>query len=227
MEKIYLGEEDKEECKGLSFSSFLAKMKKAQASEERFKSLKLFDESIMNIRKEAIECSMDVDTLDRCKDSVLNKLGVLANLKHKFRQDSDFLETIDSFINQFELLEREIDRYLTRASKTNAKEVSGILSDEEKEKEFSKYFIRSFKEGYNRYNDLKDDLREMKVAKEFGQVALMIYESKVINRTLRPSTFKEWYTIFCDCVGCEQKKYDKNKLRDPGSQIMSKFYYLT
>jgi hypothetical protein len=61
--------------------------------------------------------------------------------------------------------------------------------------------------------------------KEFAQIALMIYDSGKMNNT-KPSTFKEWYRIFCDCVGCEYKSYDKNKLRNPREDIKNLFNYL-
>jgi hypothetical protein len=61
--------------------------------------------------------------------------------------------------------------------------------------------------------------------KEFAQIALMIYDSGKMNNT-KPCTFREWYRIFCDCVGCEYKSYDKNKLRNPREDIKNVFNYL-
>ena len=91
------------------------------------------------------------------------------------------------------------------------------------------YFIASFKGMGNGnidyFNTLVDELEGNFTAKEFAQIALMIYNSKKLNNR-KPKTFKEWYKLFCMGVGCEQKTYTPNKLQHPKERITRLFNYL-
>jgi len=92
------------------------------------------------------------------------------------------------------------------------------------------YFSHTFKGGGNSglksfdwlVEDLKSDRRS---AKKFAQIALMCYEGGKMNSN-RPATFKAWYEIFCECVGCEMKSYDRNKLTNPSTALQDQFSYL-
>ena len=70
-----------------------------------------------------------------------------------------------------------------------------------------------------------EDLKLNRTAREFAQIALLIYESQHLNNR-RPPHFSQWYKIFCECVGCERKKYDPKDLRPIRKNVLSLFSYL-
>lgn len=90
------------------------------------------------------------------------------------------------------------------------------------------YFKPQFKgmgNCYDYFTQLTEDLKLRRNAKEFAQIALMIFESK--NTTDRmPQTFSKWYDIFCKCVSCERKKYNPKDLRQPREELRRLFSYL-
>lgn len=95
--------------------------------------------------------------------------------------------------------------------------------------EFEQYFKPSFR-GIGEYNinhfvSLIEDLKQNRSAKEFAEIALLIHESKHMN-SRKPVYFTEWYQIFCECVGCEQKKYDPKDLRPIRESVKNLFGYL-
>jgi hypothetical protein len=92
------------------------------------------------------------------------------------------------------------------------------------------YFKSTFKgtgnSNINYFEWLIGHLKTERTPKAFAQIALMIYESKTALNNTKPNTFKGWYSVFCECVGCEQKTYKKNQLKDPPEQITKTFNYL-
>ena len=95
--------------------------------------------------------------------------------------------------------------------------------------EFEQYFKPSFR-GIGEYNinhfvSLIEDLKQNRSAKEFAEIALLIHESKHMN-SRKPVYFTEWYQVFCECVGCEQKKYDPKDLRPIRESVKNLFGYL-
>jgi hypothetical protein len=92
------------------------------------------------------------------------------------------------------------------------------------------YFKSTFKgmgnNNLNYFNWLIDHLKTERTPKAFAQIALMIYESKTALNNTKPNTFKGWYSVFCECVGCEQKTYQPKDLRTPSDTIKSTFNYL-
>ncbi len=93
------------------------------------------------------------------------------------------------------------------------------------------YFVPAFKgQGngkINYFSEMVEDLKKERTAKEFGQIALMIWNSPHGNSRLEEfEHFSKWYYDFCQCVGCEHKTYDKNKLKYPSKALKSLFSYL-
>jgi hypothetical protein len=74
---------------------------------------------------------------------------------------------------------------------------------------------------------LIENLKADRIPKEFAQIAVMCYHSGKMSRE-RPTTFKRWYEIFCECVGCEQKKYDNTKrlINDTSDDLKAIFNFL-
>ena len=74
-------------------------------------------------------------------------------------------------------------------------------------------------------NNLLPDLRQNRSDKDFAKIALMIYGSGKLVSGMRPNTFKEWYRIFCELVGCGFHEYKPNALI-PNDIFKKAFYYL-
>ncbi|OAV68878.1 hypothetical protein Barb6_02041 [Bacteroidales bacterium Barb6] len=78
----------------------------------------------------------------------------------------------------------------------------------------------------NYFNTLISELKNTRATKEFGQIALLIFKSGKMNNR-KPKTFREWYRIFCNCVGCKYvKSYEANKLSNPTEELKNLFNYL-
>ena len=98
-------------------------------------------------------------------------------------------------------------------------------------KRLSKYFHLSFL-GRNNYKanylteNLINDLKILTDGKKVAHLALLIYDSKQINK-LKPSTFSEWHTIFCECIDKNKVDYKRCKLKDLGQDFKEIFYYIT
>jgi hypothetical protein len=91
------------------------------------------------------------------------------------------------------------------------------------------YFVSSFNgmgSNINYFDTLIDELKTDRTAKEFAQIAFMIYVSKqMCNR--KPKTFAGWYKIFCEYIGIKQVKgYKPNNLKVPSEAIKKLFNYL-
>lgn len=109
--------------------------------------------------------------------------------------------------------------------------------DKKREREINKdllfqYLVKNFSmckaeisSGTTKFDFLVEDLRKNFNKQEIGQIALMIYDSGIMNENLKPSDFKNWRNTFCDIVGSDPISYDKNKL-NPNSKIKKIFHYL-
>ncbi|OAV63465.1 hypothetical protein Barb6XT_03144 [Bacteroidales bacterium Barb6XT] len=99
-----------------------------------------------------------------------------------------------------------------------------------KEDNLKIYFNATFKGmgngNINHFNTLISELKNTRAVKEFGQIALLIYKSGKMNDR-KPKTFREWYRIFRNCIGCEYvKSYEANKLSNPTEELKNLFNYL-
>jgi len=90
------------------------------------------------------------------------------------------------------------------------------------------YFVSTFKgagKNINYFEMFIEGLKIDRTPKEFAQIAALCYYGEQMNNK-KPNTFKRWYKIFCECVGCEIKSYTPNKLKNPKEQIKKLFNYL-
>jgi len=92
------------------------------------------------------------------------------------------------------------------------------------------YFASTFKGmgngNINHFTTLVEELKTDRTAKEFAQIAYMIYQSKQMNDR-RPSTFAGWYKIFCENIEIKQSRgYKPNSLKNPSEAIKKLFNYL-
>jgi hypothetical protein len=107
----------------------------------------------------------------------------------------------------------------------NGKQQSRIMDTHKLSKYFSDEFNGKGATGINRFGLLIGELKVDRTGREFAQIAFMCYDGKYMN-SQRPNTFKEWYRIFCECVGCEMKKYNKSKVSNPNDKLKFQFHYL-
>jgi hypothetical protein len=78
----------------------------------------------------------------------------------------------------------------------------------------------------NHFDTMMEELKTNRTAKEFAQIAYLIYQSKQMNNR-KPNTFADWYKIFCKNIGIEQVKgYKPNNLKNPSDAIKKLFNYL-
>lgn len=95
----------------------------------------------------------------------------------------------------------------------------------------SRYFKPQFKGmGNNAINYFKmftEHLKEERTAKAYAQIALMCYNGEQMN-SLKPKTFKKWYEVFCEMVGCAHKTYDNMVKLDNSTpnELRNLFSYL-
>ncbi|MEI6754991.1 MAG: hypothetical protein WCK78_17730 [Paludibacter sp.] len=90
---------------------------------------------------------------------------------------------------------------------------------------FKSTFLGIGEYNLNHFETLMSDIETLRKPVEFAEVALMIHESKFVNNRM-PVHFSDWYPIFCNCVGCEQKKYQPKDLRPARESIQKLFSYL-
>jgi hypothetical protein len=96
--------------------------------------------------------------------------------------------------------------------------------------ELEQYFLPAFKGNgdvkINYFEMLITELEINRTAKEFAQIALMIYRGKQMSRR-KPKTFAKWYKIFCGCIGVVPAKgYKPNNLNTPSEALIKLFNYL-
>lgn len=91
------------------------------------------------------------------------------------------------------------------------------------------YFVSTFKGmgngTINHFNTMIDELKTDRIAKEFAQIALMIYDSGKLNDR-KPKAFAKWYELFCECIGCEKKTYKPKDLKPLPENLKKLFNYL-
>lgn len=113
----------------------------------------------------------------------------------------------------------------SKANKVNTGKPQRVINVEK----FKSYFKPAFKgmgSNLNYFDWLVSYLQIDRTPKAFAQIALMIYDSNKALNSTKPRTFKSWYSIFCECVGCEQKTYQPKDLRNPSDSIKGLFNYL-
>lgn len=99
--------------------------------------------------------------------------------------------------------------------------------DEEKLKHYFKSSFKGIGSGnVNYFSWLIGHLSMDRTSKDFAKIALMCYDGNCMNN--KPTTWKAWYQIFCDCVGLNRSDYDNTrKLRkDTNNTFKNQFSYL-
>jgi hypothetical protein len=91
------------------------------------------------------------------------------------------------------------------------------------------YFSALFKgmgHNTNYFSTMIDELKTDRTAKEFAQIAYMIYRSKKTSDRM-PGTFNKWYKIFCENVNVPYVGgYKPNHLKNPNEALRKLFGYL-
>lgn len=75
---------------------------------------------------------------------------------------------------------------------------------------------------------LVGDLQKKWTMKDYARFALIIYDSDKLIDCMKPNTFEEWYTTFCNIIGCKHSKhYKRCKLEDKDLENLKRnFGYL-
>ncbi|MDR2441639.1 MAG: hypothetical protein LBE12_19935 [Planctomycetaceae bacterium] len=115
--------------------------------------------------------------------------------------------------------------------KSNANKVNTVKPQRTINRENLKDYFKSAFKGMgngsiNYFESMIEDLKTDRSAKEFAQIAYLIYESSHLNDR-KPATFAEWHKIFCESIGIKQGKgYKPNHLKNPRDGIKNLFNYL-
>lgn len=95
------------------------------------------------------------------------------------------------------------------------------------------YFTLTFKGGGNSTTKidyftefLLPDLRIDRNDKDFARIAYLIYESGKLIKAIRPKTFKQWYRLFCNLVGCNYNANYKPSNLKISDEFKKNFNYL-
>lgn len=100
------------------------------------------------------------------------------------------------------------------------------IIDAGKLKDYFSPAFRGMGNNINYFDTMIDELYTNRTAKEFGQIAYMIYTSKHMN-SRKPATFSQWYGLFCEAIGIEKGKgYKPNNLDTPSGDLKKLFGYL-
>ncbi len=116
-------------------------------------------------------------------------------------------------------------RWLREWFANNNDEVNGSLSIDEAR--LGSFFNAKFKgsgSNPNHFVDLVKDIQAVKVDKELGMVAVMIFECSCFIK--KPSTFTKWFREFFDIIGRECPKDTHMNKYKPSDTIRRMFYYL-
>lgn len=75
---------------------------------------------------------------------------------------------------------------------------------------------------------LVGDLQKKWTMKDYARFALIIYDSNKLIDCMKPNTFEEWYTTFCNIIGCKHSEhYKRCKLvGEDLEKLKRKFGYL-
>lgn len=135
----------------------------------------------------------------------------------------DWLNNTKWISGKFPELQEWCDLYLkewveaVKGEKRNVQdegEVQRRIKEDELKPYFQVAFYNTKNGGIDWFAHLCEDLKQGRTAKDFARIAYMIYDGGWLLKAKRPSTFSEWYQIFCDLVGCDRKKYKPNKVKD-------------
>lgn len=116
-------------------------------------------------------------------------------------------------------------RWLREWFANNNDEVNGSLSiDEERLGSFFNAKFKGCGGNPNHFVDLVNDIQTIKVGRELGMVAVMIFECSCFIK--KPSTFTKWFREFFDIIGRECPKENHKNKYQPSDTIRRMFYYL-
>lgn len=205
--------------------------------------------SILMMKQERTRLQLEYDFLTCKIDKVTFKIGLNEWITHEDAEDEgwdeEFIEQHFCKLRMERICREYIDKslkhlndiynfYLSSSTSQQTTEQKQSTKTIHKERtidaeKLQSYFLPAFKGmgngTINHFDSMIEELKTNRSAKEFARIALIIYESDKVNRR-KPKTFAEWHKIFCECIGCEQIKYDPNKLRNPRDNLKKLFAYL-
>ena len=108
-----------------------------------------------------------------------------------------------------------------------SQETAQTINEEELKKYFQFTFFQNTPEAFN---TLLEDIKQASNSKDdklrLITIALAIYEGGMMMPTKKSNTFREWYRVFCEIVGCEISSYKPKDVSKNGKNYLDKFPYL-
>ncbi len=77
----------------------------------------------------------------------------------------------------------------------------------------------------NYFSMLVNELKTKRTGKQFGEIALLIYNSEHVNNRM-PREFNKWFIIFCECIDIKKPTYKRGVLENPSYNLKQLFNYL-
>lgn len=77
----------------------------------------------------------------------------------------------------------------------------------------------------NYFHMLVNELKTQRTGKQYGEIALMIYNSEHVNNRM-PREFNKWFIIFCECIDIKKPTYKRGVLGNPAYNLKHLFNYL-
>lgn len=141
----------------------------------------------------------------------------------------DFVGSVSRFLNDYVSLQPLPTKSTEPLKSNNSKEKivkpQRTINNEKLKIYFSSTFKGMGNGNINHFDIMIVELNTDRTAKEFAQIALMIYDSNKMNDR-KPKSFNKWYESFCECVGCEKKTYKPNDLKPLPKNLTKLFSYL-
>lgn len=133
----------------------------------------------------------------------------------RIRRDCIYVDAMQfmSKVLSIHYLEMCIDRYKAKTPPEK------IINEEALKKYFTATFKGAGNNGFNYFDYLIEDIKNVRNPKEAARMALIIYKCDKMIKTQRPNTFKEWHKLFCEMAGCtynpdyKPSNLDTNKMK--------------
>ena len=158
-------------------------------------------------------------------EDLLHKLKPLYK-EHKFNLSLNDSMLCEAYINFLEKLKNELQPnpnfHPNGVNETDIK--PRVINSDELKSYFKPTFKGMGNGNINYFDVLIEELKNNRSNKEFAQIACIIHKSDKTNDR-KPKQFSKWYKIFCECVGCDVKKYCPKDLK-PSNNIQKLFNYI-
>ena len=181
----------------------------------------------LSIRQYESEIRKDYEANREAIEAVASKRH---HSPYELDRNSWFLNGAYMLCEHFKMIRdsKQLEAEVMNGSAVSSAELSRHINEEE----LKKYFTPNFKGGnnWNSHNffemDLLPDLRKNRSDKDMARIALLIYNSKAIDKQKKPTTFKKWCETFANLIGFKTHGYKQNQLEKGIDKLEKELYYL-